>query len=332
MTKNQRRLRDYNNFLFDHPILKCVLDYSYSLLFCVASAFVFSFGFSTFVKGSGENCLTIITGGVSGISQIINLVFVLFKIDFNPDLLFSLCYFLINIPIIIFAFKCIGKRFAIFTLINILCTSLFTNVLADAPFVKDIATNPIIQDSTIARALFAGLCTGFHSGLAYKGLFSTGGMDVVSYYFSIKTNSNTGKYAILINVIIVICYSLLSMINLGDEWSDAFLIMLFATLYLVIVTLVIDMINVRNKKVKIQIITDNKRLPDVLIANFPHSSTVIDGVGAYSKKHKLVVMMVVSSSEAKKVVRLVQSADHNAFIEVSPLNQVYGKFYLNPIK
>ena len=332
MTINQRRKRNWNNFLFDHPNLKHLLEFSYSLLFCVASAFVFSFGFSTFAKGSGEGVITIITGGVSGISQIINLIFVLFKVNVDSNLIYSIFYFVINIPILIFAFKCIGVRFAIFTMINVLCTSLFTNLLGSAQFIKDIATNPIIQDSAIARALFAGICTGFHSGLAFKGLFSTGGMDVVSYYFSIRTNSNTGKYSMIINAIIVVCYSLLSMINLQDRWSDGFLIMLFATLYIVVVTLIIDMINVRNKKVRIQIITEKDKMTNVLIANFPHSSTVIDGVGSYSKKHKFVIVMVVSSSEARKVVKLIQNFDPNSFVEVSPLNQVYGKFYLNPIK
>lgn len=332
MTTNQRRRRNWNNYLFDHPKLKHTLGYSYSLLFCVASAFVFSFGFSTFVKGTGDNSLTIITGGVSGISQIVNLIFSLCNINIDSNLLYSIAYFVINIPIIIFAFKFIGVRFAIFTLINVFFTSIFTSVLGNAQFIKDIATNDLIQNSTIARALFAGICTGFHSGLAFKGLFSTGGMDVISYYFSIKTNSNTGKYAIAINAVIVICYSLLSMVDLKDRWSDAFVIMLFATLYLVVVTLIIDMINVRNKKVRIQIITEIEKMTNVLIANFPHSSTVINGVGAYSKKHKFVIIMVVSSSEARKVVRLIQNVDPYAFVEVSPLNQVYGKFYLNPIK
>ena len=73
-------------------------------------------------------------------------------------------------------------------------------------------------------------------------------------------------------------------------------------------------------------------MSDILIANFPHSATIIDGVGAYSKKEKKVIIMIVSSSEARKVVRLIRDVDNYAFVEVSPLNQVYGKFYLNPVK
>ena len=332
MTRQQRIRRNWNNFLFDHPILKHSLDATYSLVFCLASAFVFGFGFSTFVLGSTNNSLTIITGGVSGISQIINMIFILTGIKVESSLVTSISYFLINIPIVLFAFKFIGIRFSIFTLINVLATSLFMNFLGGANFVKSIATNPLIADSTIARALFAGICTGFSSGLAFKGLFSTGGMDIVSYYVSLKTNSSTGKYGMAINVVIVLVYSSLSMINSKENWSNAFIIMLYAALYLVVVTLVIDMINVRNKKVRIQIITENVKMPDILIANFPHASTIMDGVGAYSKKPKKVITMVVSSSETRKVVKLIRDADPYAFVEVSPLNQVYGKFYLNPVK
>lgn len=332
MTRQQRLRRNWNNYLFDHPILKHSLEYSYSLLFCLASAFVFGFGFTTFVTGIGDNSVTIITGGVSGISQIIKMLFLLMHVQVDPSAVISVSYFLINIPIIVFGFKFIGVRFSIFTLINVGATSLFMNFLSDASFVISISSNPLIKDSTIARALFAGICTGFSSGLAFKGLFSTGGMDVVSYYVSMKTNSSTGKYTMAINVIIVLIYSFLSMVQSGDNWSSAFIIMLYAALYLVVVTLIIDMINVRNKKVRIQIITENVRMSDILIANFPHSATIIDGVGAYSKKEKKVIIMIVSSSEARKVVRLIRDVDNYAFVEVSPLNQVYGKFYLNPVK
>lgn len=260
------------------------------------------------------------------------MIFILCGLNLEASSVTSISYFIINIPIVIFGFKCIGIRFSIFTLINVVATSLFMNFLGGASFVQEIATNPLIADSTIARALFAGICTGFSSGLAFKGLFSTGGMDVVSYYVSLKTNSSTGKYSMAINVVIVCVYSMLNMINLKDNWSNAFIVMLYAALYLVIVTLVIDMINVRNKKVRIQIITENVKMPDILIANFPHASTIMDGVGAYSKKAKKVITMVVSSSETRKVVKLIRDADPYAFVEVSPLNQVYGKFYLNPVK
>ena len=42
--------------------------------------------------------------------------------------------------------------------------------------------------------------------------------------------------------------------------------------------------------------------------------------------------MIVSSFEVKSVVELVNKVDSNAFVNVFNINQVYGKFYIKPIK
>ena len=36
--------------------------------------------------------------------------------------------------------------------------------------------------------------------------------------------------------------------------------------------------------------------------------------------------------EAKKVVKVCRSVDPNAFINVIPMDQIYGRFYKKPIK
>ena len=98
------------------------------------------------------------------------------------------------------------------------------------------------------------------------------------------------------------------------------------------VGLIIDAINLRNKKIEMQIITSQEHMPEIIIANFPHSATVIKGKGAYSGADKTMLFMVVSSSEVKKVVAIAKKIDEHAFITATPLKQVYGNFFIKPLE
>ena len=95
---------------------------------------------------------------------------------------------------------------------------------------------------------------------------------------------------------------------------------------------IIDAINLRNKKVSLQIITSKEHMPEIIIANFPHSATVVKGKGAYSGTEKTLIWMVVSSGEVKKVVAVAKKIDDHVFITATPLKQVYGNFFIKPLE
>ena len=97
-------------------------------------------------------------------------------------------------------------------------------------------------------------------------------------------------------------------------------------------TIVIDAIHLRNKKMKIEIVTEKEQLGRVLIANLPHAATIINGKGVYSGKERFVIKMVVSSYEVNHAVKVIENADPAAFVEVTELKAVYGRFFLPPIK
>lgn len=333
----KRFKRKTHNFFFDHIKLGVALDYIYSLIVSAISAFIFGFGFCCFATASSDSSITIITGGASGVSQVVYMIFLIFGVNVPGNIIQSVFFFAVNIPLIIFAFKCIGKRFAILTLVNVALTSVFMSLLEATPFIQDIARSELISNSILSRALFAGVCTGLSSAIAFKGYFSCGGIDILTYYISLKKSANTGKYTGITNVTIIILYTVMHLINnaIHPEYGDLIqpiIGVLYAAVYLVIVVLVIDLINVRNKKVQVQIITTQQHMRDILIANFPHSVTIINAKGGYSGKDRFVMQMVVSSSEVKKVVRVVKASDKNVFIQISNLQQVYGNFFINPIK
>ena len=345
MKKSEKIKRKINDYLFDHRALKITLDHLRTLVFCVVAAFVFAFGFTAFITPAivdGVEGLHVATGGVSGISQTIALIL---KVSGALDgisgdtvsTVISIAYFVLNVPICTFAFFKIGKKFALYTALNVGFSSLFLFLLSHPeishmPFAVQIGANKMIYNHELVRVLFGSVAVGVSSSIAYRADISCGGIDVFSYYFALRKSTSIGKYGILINGIILTAYSTILVFTSGSNWEIGAIAFFYSILYLFVVNLIIDAINLRNKKIQVQIITNSEYLAPVLIANFPHGATVVDGEGAYSHTPRKIIYMVVSSSQVKDVVSLARKVDHHAFISVISLVQVYGNFFIQPVE
>ena len=335
MKKFSKRL---NSFAYQHIWLKYILDYGLAVFLTVLSAFIFVVGMLTFLEpalSSASESIgpAMVSGGSSGAAQVIKLIiYSIFKnLDTkNERIILSSLYLLINIPLLILAFKGVGLRFAIFTLLNVGCVFLFTNTLKGEIFTS-LAEYVSNHGGMLTRALFAGMCTGISSGIAYKIDTSAGGFDIISFYISAKKSTLAGKYGMIINGTIVISFALVSGLTTHD-FATAIGGALFSFVYLLTVMMVIDVINIRNKKAKIEITTSNKDLPQLLIANIPHGATLVDAKGAFTNNERLIIEMVVSTTEIKRSVNIIKTLDPNSFVVVTSLSGVYGNFHMRPIK
>lgn len=266
-------------------------------------------------------------------------------LEITPEIentIFSALYFLLNVPIFVVAWKGIGKRFTLYTFLNVLLASVFSNLLGlwDDGWIHSIAVFVNNNGGMLSRAIFAGVCTGLSSGLSYKVDGSSGGIDVISYYIALKKSVLVGKYNTIINACTLTIYTILGsiqaingMIVVPDGNTMEYVTMAFySILYLMVTSGVIDAINIRNKKVKIEVITSNPDLAKIMIATLPHGATVFNGKGAFTGNEKMAIDIVVSSYEVKNAVKIIRESDPTAFIEITELKQVYGRFFLPPIK
>lgn len=337
--KHKRIRKQIDNFLFDHYILKTSIEYVISFFYAAISALIFAFGFACFTTPANPNDFVLATGGVSGVNQIIALIVEL--ISGSPEArttILSVGYTVLNIPLLIFSFFKVGKKFTIFTLINVVLSSVFISLFSEwTNIAKAIATFEIVSgepvlNSIIVRVLFAGVCTGLASAFAYTGGISCGGIDIISFYIGSRRSTQIGRYSIIINAFIVLTYALLRTVDPQFNLIYALYSAIFSVIYLMEVGTIIDAINLRNKKVSLQIITSKEHMPEIIISIFPHSATVVKGKGAYSGQEKTMIWMVVSSSEVKKVVAVAKKIDEHAFITATPLKQVYGNFFIKPLE
>ena len=336
-TKTARIKKQIDNFLFDHYVFKTILEYLGGFFISAIAAVIFAFGFSCFTSPSADNGFILATGGVSGVSQIIALAieFISGK-PVGANVVQAIGYSLLNVPLLICSFLKLEKRFSIITAINVALSSLFIWLFSQADVGRTVAEFSFADGSqplntTIVRVIFAAICTGLASALAFLGDISCGGIDIVSCYIATRKSTQIGKYGVIINAFIVTTYALLKGVQTGNYIYSLYSIF-FSIIYLMLVGLIIDAINLRNKKMLIQIITSKEHMPEIIIANFPHSATIINGHGAYSGAEKIVLWMAVSSSEVNKVVNVAKKVDEHAFIAVTSLKQVYGNFYIKPLE
>lgn len=339
-------ISDIKKAVAKRPRLKIFLEWFYLLMIVTISAFTYALAFRLFIRPSIDTLNSIsgrqvlfVGGGVSGLSQnIVKLIYDVFGLQqVDPNSLQAILYFILNIPVFILGWLKIGKRFTVFSIINVLLASLFIGIIPQS------WETAVLYDSQLTRTLYAGILAGFSAAIAFKGNVSSGGMDIIAYYFANRKSEGVGKYNVVFNVAVVAFYFVLNLIHpstTSDVIADpgvtpiniAITSFISSVTYLVMTSFVIDLINVRNKKAQVQVITNHEELAQILISNFPHGATTVKGVGVYSNNEKTIIYMTVSSNEVSDVVRLIQEVDDHAFVNVTDLRQVFGKFYITPIK
>ena len=334
MTKFQKAKRKVTNYFYDHPVQSFIATYLFGALIAATSAVIYAFGFTTFTTAA-DTANNIITGGLSGICQVIIQILRICGVkdtDISFYTLQSILYFTLNIPLFFFAFFKISKRFAICTLVNVGLSSVFISLFSGLEFTHAIASSEFLQNSFLSRALFAGTCVGISSSLCFVFDISCGGGDIVSYYLSMKKSTGAGKFSIIINVSVISVYFLLSVFGNAGNWVDFLLIVMYSVIYQFVCGFVIDRINLRNAKMKVEIVSNYEHMADLMLAIFPHSATLSKVEGAYSHSEKTMLIMVVSSNELKKVVKAAKSVDKHAFIMTYRIRQVYGNFFVRPVE
>jgi len=340
-----KRRKERHDWLLDRPVLKFTLENLYALFICTISAFIFAFGFKLFMNPGlvdGNTLETVVSGGAAGISQVVVLIC---KVcgwkTINESLALSILYFVINIPIMALAFFGIGRRFAIYTIINITEASLFSalidpsNVELFAEIAKFVSNNGML----LGRVLFAAVCTGLSSSLTYLIDASGGGVDVIAFYIGLKRKTLVGKYSLYANAIILACFSVLDCVNLlqgsSNPTSDVAVVIskvFFSILYLVIVTIIVDTINNKNQKIKVEVVTDNPNFGKELVVSFAHACTQTMATGVFSGKSKYVFTMVISRFELKDMITIIKEIDSSAFVQVVPLESILGRFHSKSVR
>ncbi len=296
-----------------------------AIVFC---AFLTSYSIRSFINHSG-----LLTSGVSGICLVISRFFAILYYNTNlndllanakqmdlVNTLTSVLFFIINIPLVYLAFKKIGKRFATLSSIYIIANTLFIKFLPNS--ILDIFS--LNANDTLSHALFAGVFSGVATSLALNIGGSTAGLEIIGTYFSRKKQISIGKILMFVNTIIIITGGIFL-----KEWTP-----ILYTLVLVFVNgRVVDSLHRATRKMIITVISEEyKEISEQVSTKTNYSCTIGKVLGGYTGKDKYNIMIVVPENKVDLIIDIVHKIDEHAFITSSDTNNVYGNFYIEPLK
>lgn len=242
-------------------------------------------------------------GGVTGVSILLNR---LIHVETGTLIL------LLNIPLLIIAWRKFGLRFVAGTLSSLVLISVFTNMFEKM--------EPITTDLLLA-AVAGGICIAVGLGTVLKSGLTTGGTDIVVRLLRLKhPHLKTGSLFLIVDLI-VISGSLL----VFRDFEKA----MYAVIAIMITSWVLDLVLYGKDEAKlIYIISDEPaRIAKQLLEDLDVGVTYLEGTGAYTDKKKKIIMCVVRKRVAPKVEEVVKSIDSGAFMIVTSASEIFGQGY-----
>ena len=286
----------------------------------ILSTLIYGIGIAWFLEAS---MIPLYSGGIPGIGQFIrDVLWVWFRIDLGSSFL-GIFVFLANIPLLVLGWVGVSKRFAIHSLISVILQSI---VLSWFPVVNLGLSS---RSDALAAAVLGGLLIGLGAGLALKYGTSTGGLDIIAQYVSLKKGKSVGFITMLMNVSIAILGGL---VVGGDIGSDGLVISggviaSYTIIRIIITTVMVDRVHTSYHFLSVDIITSEPEpiVNDVLIKVY-RGVTLMKVEGAYSHQHKTLIYVVIAAYELHTLLGLVKRIDPNAFVVTRPVKNVFGNF------
>lgn len=241
---------------------------------------------------------TILDGGVTGISMMINYVF---------DTPLSMLIVIINIPFFIVGFKALGKRFLLRSIITMAAFALFLELFRGVDSVTS---------SELLAVVYGGVLLGVGVGtvLRYGGCLD--GTEIAAMLLSRRTNVSTGGIIFLINIFIYITAGLLF------GWDRA----LLSLLTYFITFKIIDLVEEGMEQARAAMIITERasELADAIYSRLGRTCTFISAEGLVSGSQKTVLYCVITRVEINELKRIISEADVSAFVTISEVSEILG--------
>lgn len=269
------------------------------IVICIA-AFIMALNIKTFVRTGG-----LYPGGATGITILIQEIG---RIFFKVELPYTILTLLINAFPIYIGFKFIGKKFTIYSCVMILLTGIFT----------DLIPTRILTSDMLLISVFGGMVNGFVISLCLRNDATTGGTDFIGIYLSDKKGMDSFNLVLGINIVILCTAGLLF------GWGKA----LYSIIFQYASTQVLHALYRKYQKQTLFIVSNMpQEVCDSIDEISHHSATIIEGKGYYENADRYMIYSVVSSAEAKHVIRAVKKTDPKAFVNAMRTEQLAGRFY-----
>lgn len=265
---------------------------------------LFAIGLNLFIQP-----LKFYSGGIVGIAQIIRSGLAATGLPLPGFDISGVIYYIINIPLLVLAWKRLGRFFFVRTIIM---TSVLTLFLTLVP----IPAQPLIQDK-LTSAVVGGVLGGSGTGLCLLAGYSAGGMDILGLYFTQKyPGFSIGRIVLMVN------FLLFSFLGITQNFE----IVIYSFLFNAVMSVAIDKIHAQNINVWVIIFTKQEGVDQGIMQELGRGVTKWEGAGAYTGDLTHIHTTMINKVEIPLLRRKVLSIDPKAFVIFTEGSQVVGNF------
>lgn len=269
-----------------------------TLVFIFASA-AFSVGINCFLARNN-----ILNGGITGIATILNYLF---------DFPIGMGIFLMNVPLLLIAFKKLGVKFVFRTFWVIAISSIIIDL---GVFL------PVYKNDLLLSSIFGGVLSGFSLGIIFMRNATTGGVDIIAKLIKLKyPHISLGKSIFILDAVVIITGGIIY----GNLEA-----MLYAAITVFVSAQVLDYIIYGfSRGATIMIISEKSdEIRHMIINDLNRGVTVIKGQGGYSGAEKNILLCACFDNQTQKLIKKIKSTDENAFFIVTQSKQILGEGFM----
>ncbi len=246
-----------------------------------------------------------VTGGVTGLGISIKYLsgkFLPFEI---PVWLTNLAF---NLPLLILAWKLLGKKFILRTLV---ATGLLSFFIYLIPYV------PVFDGDPLLACVFGGVIAGAGMGLVLATMSTTGGTDVLCMLLHIKLKHiSVPRLLNFVDGLVVV--------------TGVFVFGINKALYAIISVYIVSKVSDGMKFAKMAYIISERymEIAEHILTAIDRGVTGLNATGMYSNKDRKVLFCVVSKKEMVEVLEITHRLDPQAFVIVSDVREVMGEGFI----
>ncbi len=250
---------------------------------------------------------------VAGFSGIAIILYHLFGIPVGIGTI------ILNIPVSIFCYKFLGRTFFLKSLKTMVISSVFMDYVAPL--------FPVYEGSRLLAALCMGVLCGAGYALIFMRGSSTGGQDFISVAVKkVKPHISLGVITFGLDI-----FTILLGAALVFKDVDGLIYGIIVT-YLMAIIMDKIMYGMDQGKMTLIVTEHGEELAKQIDAYSGRGSTILKGMGSYSKKHKDVIMCACNNKQMYTIKKMVHGIDPKAFTIIMESNEVVGEGFKEELK
>lgn len=276
-----------------------------TIICVVIGSLLCAININTFIDAGG-----LFPGGFTGLTVFIQRIFAKYM---HMQIPYSMVNFALNLIPAYIGYKTVGKKFTYYSILMIVLTGVFVEILPIINITEDI----------LLITIFGGILQGVALGIALRGNASSGGTDFIAMWISKKTNQPAWNYILAMNAVMLVAAGFMF------GWNAA----LYSIIFQFCSTQIINAVHTRYKRMTIFIVTSQ---PDIVIEEIHNSThhgvTRLEGIGTYLDKPRTMLYTVIDSANVKGLVTRIREIDTTSFVNVTKTETIEGNFYQSPIE